>query len=231
MAKFRPERQHFFLRRKSLKASTFLTTHIIYFLKAYYFCSICPSHCKSAKNDPKQNFAYFAEIIRNDKLQLLQRNDQKRKYAYFQKDDPKQKCAYFATIWYGTIICTKKIPNDVAMVTLQQCTKNHNLRKSCIFWKHTIPLLRLSLVIRLNRVQNYAFDSITTGLCTMQCHYLMDNINHLFSWLIDFHDETFWFPWVSLFLPTGLQWAVTPGGDSDVFQESEKVSTAPTSAF
>ena len=95
------------------------------------------------------------------------------------------------------------------------------------------PLLRLSLDIRLNRVQNYAFGSITTGLCIIQCQHLMDNGQYKSSLLI-----IDWFSWwhilVSLgfsFSPPGLQWAVTPGGDSDVFQESEKVSTAPTSAF
>ena len=101
-------------------------------------------------------------------------------------------------IWNNNL--HKKIPNDVAMVTLQQCTKNHNLRKSCIFWKHTIPLLRLSLDIRLNRVQNYAFDRITTGFM----HYAVSLFNGQYKSSLLMID---WFSWWNTLVSLGFSFS------------------------
>ena len=64
------------------------------------------------------------------------------------------------------------------------------------------PLLRLSLDIRLNRVQNYAFGSITTGLCTIQCQHLMDNGQYKSSLLI-----IDWFSWWHILVSLGFSFS------------------------
>ena len=63
------------------------------------------------------------------------------------------------------------------------------------------PLLRLSLDIRLNRVQNYAFDRITTGFM----HYAVSLFNGQYKSSLLMID---WFSWWNILVSLGFSFCL-----------------------